>query len=79
MAALRKGGQVPIGSARWVLDERAQMNQIQDQEMEDYAFVVRNEVEWLNEHIAEIFERDQSCVRRLLHSLELADGYAKRV
>lgn len=44
-----------IGSAQWVLDERQQSDELVSQELEDFGFSVRNELEWLNEHMAEIF------------------------
>ncbi|MCJ1432324.1 hypothetical protein MMC27_001680 [Xylographa pallens] len=59
MAALRSKGQVPVGSAQWVEDERKQITVFRDQETEDFAFSTRNEVEWLNEHMAEIFSSNQ--------------------
>ena len=36
------------------------MSQLEGQEREDFSFMLRNEFDWLNEHIAEIFENDQS-------------------
>ncbi|KAL5377687.1 hypothetical protein DPSP01_009612 [Paraphaeosphaeria sporulosa] len=57
MAAARS--RVPaIGSARWVLDERKQADDLVAQEVEDFGFSVRNELEWLNEHMAEIFAQN---------------------
>ncbi|KAF2642632.1 hypothetical protein P280DRAFT_548078 [Massarina eburnea CBS 473.64] len=44
-----------IGSAHWILDERHQSNDLVSQEQEDFGFSVRNELEWLNEHMTEIF------------------------
>ena len=46
-----------IGSAQWVLEERQQSQDLVAQELEDFQFSVRNELEWLNEHMAEIFAR----------------------
>ncbi|KAF2449595.1 hypothetical protein P171DRAFT_427775 [Karstenula rhodostoma CBS 690.94] len=48
----------PIGSAHWVLDERKQADDLVSQEVEDFGFSVRNELEWLNEHMAEIFAQN---------------------
>ena len=57
MAAARS--KVPaIGSAQWVLDERHQSNDLVSQELEDFGFSVRNELEWLNEHMADIFAQN---------------------
>ncbi|KAF2262697.1 hypothetical protein CC78DRAFT_618276 [Lojkania enalia] len=44
-----------IGSAPWILDERHQSNDLVAQELEDFGFSVRNELEWLNEHMADVF------------------------
>ncbi|KAF3050464.1 hypothetical protein E8E11_010598 [Didymella keratinophila] len=47
-----------IGSAQWILEERHQSNDLVAQELEDFGFSVRNELEWLNEHMADIFAKD---------------------
>ncbi|KAF2274712.1 uncharacterized protein EI97DRAFT_421893 [Westerdykella ornata] len=47
-----------IGSAQWVLDERQHSQDLVAQELEDFGFSVRNELEWLNEHMAEILSRE---------------------
>ncbi|KAH9862526.1 hypothetical protein IAQ61_009943 [Plenodomus lingam] len=44
-----------IGSAGWILEERHQSNDLVAQELEDFGFSVRNELEWLNEHMFDIF------------------------
>jgi len=46
---------VAIGSAGWLLEERHQSNTLVAQELEDFGFSVRNELEWLNEHMSDIF------------------------
>lgn len=48
-----------VGSRQWVLDERAQANAFVEQDVEEFAFSARNEMEWLNEHMAEIFSGNQ--------------------
>ena len=58
MAALRSKVP-PVGSAPWILDERQQANQFIGQEMEDLTFFVRNETEWLNEHMSDILSGNQ--------------------
>ena len=50
---------MPVGSSPWINDERHHINQFIEQEVEEFAFAARNEVEWLNEHMAEIFSRNQ--------------------
>ena len=58
MAAVRSRAQ-QIGSQQWINDENDQVTQFCTQEAEDFAFSARNEVEWLNEHMAEIFSSSQ--------------------
>lgn len=53
-----------IGTTQWVLDERQQSNELVAQELEDFGFSVRNELEWLNEHMAEIFAQNGQWVLR---------------
>ena len=48
----------PVGSAQWVEGERENAAQLVAQEAEDFSYSVRNEFEWLNEHMAEIFSAD---------------------
>ena len=48
---------VPVGTPAWVANERTQVRQLLDQDVEDFAYFARNEFEWLNEHMLEIFER----------------------
>ncbi|KAF2830749.1 hypothetical protein CC86DRAFT_463992 [Ophiobolus disseminans] len=43
-----------IGSGGWILEERHQSNDLVAQELEDFGFAVRNELEWLNEHMGDI-------------------------
>lgn len=66
MASVRSRGSLPIGSAQWVHDENDQVAQFCAQEAEDFAFSARNEVEWLNEHMAEIFSKNQVNVTEIL-------------
>lgn len=51
-----------IGSAGWVLDERHQSNDLVSQELEDFGFSVRNELEWLNEHMIDVLAHDGQYV-----------------
>lgn len=61
MAGMRKmpSKLTPVGSMDWVVAERAAARQLEEQDIEDFAFMARTELEWLNEHMAEVFERDQ--------------------
>jgi hypothetical protein len=51
-----------IGSAGWILDERHQSNNLVAQELEDFSFSVRNELEWLNEHMLDVFANNGQYV-----------------
>jgi hypothetical protein len=46
-----------VGSIAWANNERTAIRKLEDQDEEDIAFAVRNDMEWLNEHMANIFER----------------------
>lgn len=48
-----------IGSLPWLGQENQQIAQFSAQEAEDFAFSVRNELDFLNEHMAEIFSKNQ--------------------
>ncbi|KAI9710878.1 MAG: hypothetical protein M1812_007330 [Candelaria pacifica] len=65
MATIRSKGQPPVGSMDWISHERGQVSQFADQENEDFAFSARNEVDWLNEHMAEIFNKNQVNVTEI--------------
>lgn len=52
MAATR--AKVPVGSAQWFLSERRQANKLVEQEVDEFTYSVRNEMEWMNEHMSEI-------------------------
>lgn len=57
MAAVRS--KLPVGSAPWIVSERRQADELVEQEAEEFGYSVRNEMEWLNEHMAEIFTANQ--------------------
>ena len=57
MAATRSKAPA-IGSAEWIHEERQQANALITQELEDFGFSIRNELEWLNEHMFEIFTQN---------------------
>lgn len=60
MAARSKA--LAIGSSGWILEERHQSNNLVAQELEDFGFSVRNELEWLNEHMSDVFANDGQYV-----------------
>lgn len=57
MTTLQGRGQGPIGSAQWMLDEQRHAAGLVAQEVEEFTFSATNEIEWLNEHMAEVFTR----------------------
>ncbi|RFU30556.1 hypothetical protein B7463_g5798, partial [Scytalidium lignicola] len=59
MASVRGNPRVQVGSAGWISEERSSAFQIADAEAEEFTFSVRNELDWLNEHMAEIFSENQ--------------------
>ncbi|KAL9078170.1 MAG: hypothetical protein Q9157_002928, partial [Trypethelium eluteriae] len=58
MATLRSKAP-QIGSSRWILNEREQAQNFIDQEIEEFTYAAKNDLEWLNEHMAEIFSNNQ--------------------
>ena len=66
MAAIRARGPLPVGSLRWINDENSQVERHCEQEVEDFGFSARNELEWLNEHMADIFAKENMYVKLVL-------------
>jgi len=58
MATMRANPRLQVGSAAWIAEERSSALQIAETEAEEFTFSARNEVEWLNEHMVEIFNKD---------------------
>ncbi|POR37534.1 Inner centromere-like protein pic1 [Tolypocladium paradoxum] len=61
MAAMR-GPRLQVGSASWIAEERASALQIAQSEAEEFSFSVRNELDWLNEHMAGIFNENETNI-----------------
>lgn len=59
MAASRIQSKMQVASSPWVAEERAQALQIAEAEAEEFTFSARNEMDWLNEHMAEVFSNNQ--------------------
>jgi hypothetical protein len=51
-----------VGSAPWVAEERSSALHIAQEEIEEFSFSARNEFDWLNEHMADIFSENQMSV-----------------
>jgi len=45
----------PVGSSQWIQTERDQASEFVDMEVDEFGYAAQNEMEWLNEHMAEIF------------------------
>ena len=58
MATMRANPRLQVGSGAWVAEERDSALHIAESEVEEFTFSARNELEWLNEHMAEIFNKD---------------------
>ncbi|KAK3293909.1 uncharacterized protein B0H64DRAFT_175132 [Chaetomium fimeti] len=63
--AMRGGPRLQVGSAAWVAEERDSALSIAQSEIEEFSFSARNEIDWLNEHMAEIFSENQMNVAEL--------------
>ncbi|KAI0803994.1 hypothetical protein GGR55DRAFT_341811 [Xylaria sp. FL0064] len=48
-----------VGSGPWISEERASATQIAQAEVEEFTFSVQNDLDWLNEHMAEVFSENQ--------------------
>lgn len=59
MAAVRASTRLQVGSSLWISEERTSALQISEAETEEFTFSARNELDWLNEHMAEIFDENQ--------------------
>jgi hypothetical protein len=55
-------GKKNVGSAAWIAAEKENVTRLLEQETEEVEFPVRHEMDWLNEHMAEIFSRNQLYV-----------------
>ncbi|KAM0718440.1 hypothetical protein Q7P37_005510 [Cladosporium fusiforme] len=53
--ALSRTKAASVGSSQWIQKEKEQAGEFVEQEVEEFEYSVRNEMEWLNEHMAEIF------------------------
>jgi len=62
---MRANPRLQVGSASWISEERSSALQLIDAEAEEFSFSARNDVDWLNEHMAEIFSKNQVQVNKL--------------
>lgn len=52
----------PVGSTAWCAEERSSALQISQSEVEEFGYSARNELDWLNEHMADVFSENQMYV-----------------
>ncbi len=62
MASTRAKPLPKVGSGEWILAELDQILALADQDVEEFTFSARNEMEWLNEHMAEVFDENEVYV-----------------
>ncbi|KAJ2979441.1 hypothetical protein NQ176_g3256 [Zarea fungicola] len=55
-----RGPRLQVGSTPWIAEERSSALQIVQSEVEEFSFSARNEMEWLNEHMAGIFDENET-------------------
>lgn len=60
--AARPAKRPAVGAAAWCVEERTSAHQTTQTEIEEFSYSAGNEVEWLNEHMAEIFSENQMYV-----------------
>ena len=51
--------QMAVGSMPWIQAEKENVMQLLDQEKEELVYPAQHEMEWLNEHMGEIFSKSQ--------------------
>jgi hypothetical protein len=47
-----------VGTASWIATEKENALQLLQNEKEELVYPAQHQLEWLNEHMAEIFSRD---------------------
>ncbi|KAK6606227.1 inner centromere protein [Botrytis cinerea] len=65
MTAMRPNKRLPVGSKGWIEEERSNALELAATEAEEFTFAARNEIDWLNEHMAEIFNKNQVNVAEI--------------
>ena len=58
----QRSARLQVGSAPWTAEERSSAQNIVQDEIEEFTFSARNDFEWLNEHMADIFSENQMLV-----------------
>ncbi|KAK6193960.1 hypothetical protein LQW54_011923 [Pestalotiopsis sp. IQ-011] len=55
----QRAARLQVGSAPWAAEERSSAQKIAQDEIEEFTFSARNDFEWLNEHMADVFSENQ--------------------
>lgn len=63
-----------IGTTQWIQGEAEQAEAFIQQEVEEFGYSVRNDLEWLNEHMAEVLSKGGVYVMRIRPEARLWDG-----
>lgn len=58
----QRAARLQVGSAPWAAEERSSAQKIAQDEIEEFTFSARNDFEWLNEHMADVFSENQMSV-----------------
>lgn len=58
-ATMAAKGPAAVGSSQWISNEKENVLDLLQQEKEELVYPAQHELEWLNEHMAEIFSRNQ--------------------
>ncbi|ETS82785.1 hypothetical protein PFICI_04661 [Pestalotiopsis fici W106-1] len=61
----QRAARLQVGSAPWIAEERSSAQNIAQDEIEEFTFSARNDFEWLNEHMADIFSENQIHVAEI--------------
>ena len=59
MAAMRGGPRLAVGSAAWIEEQRSFARQVVTDVADEFSYSVRNELDWLNEHMADVFDENK--------------------
>ncbi|CAJ2513620.1 Uu.00g017390.m01.CDS01 [Anthostomella pinea] len=60
-----RAARLQVGSTPWITEERSSAKQIAQDEVEEFTYSARNDFDWLNEHMAEIFSENQINVAEI--------------
>ncbi|KAI0899681.1 hypothetical protein F4806DRAFT_453523 [Annulohypoxylon nitens] len=60
-----RGARLPVGSGPWISEERSTIMDFTEMEIKDFSFSAKNDFDWLNEHMADIFSENQINVAEI--------------